>query len=139
MAEKQIILTQSGLEKLERELEELKSVKRKEIAEKIKVALSFGDLSEKDVYKRQVHEHLGALSGLGVLIGHVMLFRVVADVGEVLLHRLADRHLAERGPEQLGKLLRVGLGAARRAEARHGDGEDAVPGQAEQLLSLIHI
>ena len=49
MAEKQIILTQSGLEKLERELEELKSVKRKEIAEKIKVALSFGDLSEYEV------------------------------------------------------------------------------------------
>ena len=35
MAEKQIILTQSGLEKLEKELEELKGVKRKEIAEKI--------------------------------------------------------------------------------------------------------
>ena len=46
MAGKQVILTQEGLEKLEQELEELKSVKRKEIAEKIKVALSFGDLSE---------------------------------------------------------------------------------------------
>ena len=43
---KQIILTQAGLEKLENELAELKSVKRKEVAEKIKVALSFGDLSE---------------------------------------------------------------------------------------------
>ena len=39
---KQIILTQAGLEKLENELAELKSVKRKEVAEKIKVALSFG-------------------------------------------------------------------------------------------------
>ena len=37
---KQIILTQAGLEKLENELAELKSVKRKEVAEKIKVALS---------------------------------------------------------------------------------------------------
>ena len=34
---KQIILTQAGLEKLENELAELKSVKRKEVAEKIKV------------------------------------------------------------------------------------------------------
>ena len=47
MAGKQVILTQEGLEKLEQELQELKSVKRKEIAEKIKVALSFGDLSER--------------------------------------------------------------------------------------------
>lgn len=56
MAEKQIILTQSGLEKLEKELEELKSVKRKEIAEKIKVALSFGDLSENSEYDEAKNE-----------------------------------------------------------------------------------
>lgn len=45
MAGKQVILTVDGLAKLEAELEELKTVKRKEVAEKIKVALSFGDLS----------------------------------------------------------------------------------------------
>ena len=56
MAEKQIILTQSGLEKLEKELEELKGVKRKEIAEKIKVALSFGDLSENSEYDEAKNE-----------------------------------------------------------------------------------
>jgi transcription elongation factor GreA len=47
---KQVILTKEGLDKLEAELEELKSVKRKEVAEKIKVALSFGDLSENSEY-----------------------------------------------------------------------------------------
>lgn len=47
---KQIILTDEGLHNLEKELEELKTVKRKEIAEKIKVALSFGDLSENSEY-----------------------------------------------------------------------------------------
>jgi len=47
---KQTLLTQEGLDNLEQELEELKSVKRKEIAEKIKVALSFGDLSENSEY-----------------------------------------------------------------------------------------
>ena len=56
MAEKQIFLTQAGLEKLENELEELKSVKRKEIAEKIKVALSFGDLSENSEYDEAKNE-----------------------------------------------------------------------------------
>ena len=47
---KQLLLTDEGLKKLEAELEELKTVKRKEIAEKIKVALSFGDLSENSEY-----------------------------------------------------------------------------------------
>ena len=47
---KQVILTEEGLAALKNELEELKSVKRKEIAEKIKVALSFGDLSENSEY-----------------------------------------------------------------------------------------
>ena len=37
-------------EKIEQELENLKTVRRKEIAEKIKVALSFGDLSENSEY-----------------------------------------------------------------------------------------
>ena len=47
---KQVMVTESGLKKLEQELEMLKTVKRKEIAEKIKVALSFGDLSENSEY-----------------------------------------------------------------------------------------
>lgn len=47
---KQIKLTYEGLEKLEQELEYLKTVKRKEVAEKIKQALSFGDLSENSEY-----------------------------------------------------------------------------------------
>lgn len=47
---KQIILTDDGLKKLEQELEELKTVRRQEVAEKIKIALSFGDLSENSEY-----------------------------------------------------------------------------------------
>lgn len=47
---KEVLLTEEGLHNLEQELEELKTVKRKEIADKIKVALSFGDLSENSEY-----------------------------------------------------------------------------------------
>lgn len=43
-------MTKSGYAAVETELEELKTVKRKEVAEKIKVALSFGDLSENSEY-----------------------------------------------------------------------------------------
>ena len=47
---KETILTEKGLQELERELEYLKTEGRKDIAEKIKVALSFGDLSENSEY-----------------------------------------------------------------------------------------
>jgi len=50
MAEKQYFVTKEGLEALEKELDYLITVRRKEVAEKIKVALSFGDLSENSEY-----------------------------------------------------------------------------------------
>ena len=50
MEEKEVILTQEGFDKLEKELEYLRTEKRTEIAERIKVALGFGDLSENSEY-----------------------------------------------------------------------------------------
>ena len=50
MSEKKFIMTYEGVQKLEAELEYLKTVKRKEITEKIKVALGYGDLSENSGY-----------------------------------------------------------------------------------------
>ena len=50
MPDKEILLTQEGYDNLEKELEELKTVKRYEISERIKVALGFGDLSENSEY-----------------------------------------------------------------------------------------
>ena len=52
----QTVLTEKGLKDLEERLEHLKSVTRKEIAEKIKVALSFGDLSENSEYDEAKNE-----------------------------------------------------------------------------------
>ncbi len=43
-------LTEGGLEKLKKELEYLKTVKRREIAERLKYAASFGDLKENAAY-----------------------------------------------------------------------------------------
>ena len=54
--QKEVLMTESGLKKYEAELEELKSVRRKEISEKIKVALSFGDLSENSEYDEAKNE-----------------------------------------------------------------------------------
>lgn len=50
MEEKEVILTQEGFNNLENELNYLKTEKRAEIADRIKVALGFGDLSENSEY-----------------------------------------------------------------------------------------
>ena len=50
MEEKEVILTQEGFDKIEKELEYLRTEKRSEIADRIKVALGFGDLSENSEY-----------------------------------------------------------------------------------------
>lgn len=53
---KKFIMTYEGVKKLESELEYLKTVKRKEITEKIKVALGYGDLSENSEYDEAKNE-----------------------------------------------------------------------------------
>ncbi|MDK2800697.1 MAG: transcription elongation factor GreA [Clostridiales bacterium] len=53
---KQVVLTYEGLKKYEQELEYLKTVKRKEVAEKIKQAKAFGDLSENAEYDEAKNE-----------------------------------------------------------------------------------
>ena len=56
MPQKETLLTFEGLKKLEEEVEYLKTVKRKEIAERIKVAVGFGDLSENSEYDEAKNE-----------------------------------------------------------------------------------
>ena len=47
---KEVVVTREGYNKLEQELESLRTVKRKEVADKIKVARGYGDLSENAEY-----------------------------------------------------------------------------------------
>ncbi|MDY6011849.1 transcription elongation factor GreA [Clostridium sp.] len=54
--QKKFVMTYEGVKKLENELEYLKTVKRKEITEKIKVALGYGDLSENSEYDEAKNE-----------------------------------------------------------------------------------
>ncbi|MRN57252.1 transcription elongation factor GreA [Paenibacillus sp. 19GGS1-52] len=56
MSDKEVILTPGGLKRLEEELEMLKSVKRREVAERIKVAIGYGDISENSEYEDAKNE-----------------------------------------------------------------------------------
>ncbi|HHV63719.1 MAG TPA: transcription elongation factor GreA [Peptococcaceae bacterium] len=56
MPEKEVILTLDGLKKLEEELEILKTQRRKEVAERIKQAIEYGDISENSEYEDAKNE-----------------------------------------------------------------------------------
>ncbi len=56
MVNKEIIVTASGFSKLEEELEQLKTVKRHEVTEKIRNAVSYGDISENSEYEDAKNE-----------------------------------------------------------------------------------
>ena len=56
MSKKNNFMTSEGLAKLEKELEYLKSVRREEVAERIKSAIALGDLSENSEYEDAKNE-----------------------------------------------------------------------------------
>ncbi len=56
MTDKEVFLTQDGFHKLENELESLKTIKRREVAERIKQAIEFGDISENSEYEDAKNE-----------------------------------------------------------------------------------
>lgn len=83
MAEaKELLMTAEGLAKLEAELDELKLVRRKEVAEKIKQALAFGDLSENSEYDEAKNEQAQVEARIAQLEGMFKIARVV-DEGEI--------------------------------------------------------
>ena len=56
MSSKEVVLTQNGLRKLEEELAFLKSVRRREVASRIKTAITFGDLTDNSEYEDAKNE-----------------------------------------------------------------------------------
>lgn len=79
---KKYIMTYDGVKKLEKELEILKSVKRKEITEKIKVALGYGDLSENSEYDEAKNEQ-AFVEGKIVQLENMLKNASVIDESEV--------------------------------------------------------
>ncbi|HCO62540.1 MAG TPA: transcription elongation factor GreA [Clostridiales bacterium] len=81
---KEIVVTVAGLKALEDELDELKTVRRKDVAEKIKVARGFGDLSENSEYDEAKNEQAFIESRIAQLEAMLKNARVI-DNDEVNL------------------------------------------------------
>lgn len=80
--DKEVILTLDGLAKLEKELEFLKAVRRREVAERIKLALEFGDISENSEYEDAKNEQ-GFIEGRILSIEKMLRNAKVIDEQEV--------------------------------------------------------
>ena len=76
---KQIIVTEEGLKKLKEELEYLKTTKRKEVVEAIRVALSFGDLSENSEYDEAKNEQAKTEARINELEESLKHVKVISD------------------------------------------------------------
>ncbi|MCT4509019.1 MAG: transcription elongation factor GreA [Tepidibacter sp.] len=90
---KEVLLTQEGYNKIEDELEFLKTVRRKEVAERIKVAISFGDISENSEYdeakneQAQLEERILKLENMltkAVIIDESQIDLSVVTIGSVV-------------------------------------------------------
>jgi len=78
--EKVFPMTQAGKDKLVQELEYLKSVKRKEVVERIKIARSFGDLSENSEYDSAKEEQAFVEGRITTLENMVRNAKIIAEV-----------------------------------------------------------
>ena len=91
MVEKVYPMTLEGKAKLEQELEELKTVKRKEIVERIKIARSFGDLSENSEYESAKDEQAFVEGRITTLENMIRFAEIIdnngADENEVTIGR----------------------------------------------------
>ena len=79
---KKNIMTYEGIKKLEEELEYLKTVRRKEITEKIKVALGYGDLSENSEYDEAKNDQ-AFNEGRTIQLENMLKNAVVVDESEI--------------------------------------------------------
>ncbi len=72
------VLTKQGLDKLNKELEYLKTDKRKEVSERIKVAQEFGDLSENAEY-HEAKDEQAFTEGRILELEHLIKTSIVAE------------------------------------------------------------
>ena len=76
---KEVVVTREGYQKLEQDLNELRTVKRKEVADKIKVARGYGDLSENAEYDAAQEEQAIVEARIADLEATLKVARIIDD------------------------------------------------------------
>ncbi|MGA8014364.1 MAG: transcription elongation factor GreA [Candidatus Dormiibacterota bacterium] len=91
--DKPVLLTKEGLDRLQAELEELTTVRRSEIAERIKYAKDFGDITENAEYEDAKNEQ-GMLEGriltLEAMLRNAVIIEQAQDAGVVQVGSTVD-------------------------------------------------
>jgi transcription elongation factor GreA len=92
--DKPVLLTKEGLDRLQAELEELRTVRRSEIAERIKYAKDFGDITENAEYEDAKNEQ-------GMLEGRILTLE------SMIRNAVIIEHGAEAGVVHVGSTVEV--------------------------------
>ncbi|RQD72088.1 MAG: transcription elongation factor GreA [Tindallia sp. MSAO_Bac2] len=117
---KEMVLTPKGKEKIENELEQLKTVRRKEIAARIKQAIEFGDISENSEYdeakneQAQIEEKINKLENIlkkSVIIDEEDISTDAVSIGSRV-------HVKEDGENEIAEYTIVGSAEADPYEAK---------------------
>ncbi len=101
MREKETIVTSEGLKQLEKELEVLKSVKRREVAQRIKQAIEFGDISENSEYEDAKNEQ-------AFIEGRIITLEKMLRNARVIENGNLDKNTVALGSTVLIKDLELG-------------------------------
>ncbi len=88
MSEKEVLLTAEGLQKLEDELEHLKTTRRREIAQRIKTAIEFGDLSENSEYDDAKNEQ-AFIEGRILVLGKQLRNAKIIDINGLTFDKVS--------------------------------------------------
>lgn len=99
MDKKEYLVTYAGLTKLEFELDQLKTVRRKEIAERIKVARDYGDLSENSEYDEAKNEQGLVESRIAELEAMLKYTRVIDEDELSTEHVMVGSHVKVKSSE----------------------------------------
>jgi transcription elongation factor GreA len=106
MAAKRVVLTQKGLEELKKKLEFLETERRNEVIEKIKVARSYGDLSENSEYDEAKNEQ-------------AKVEAEIADLTVMLQNaEIIDESKLDSDTVSLGSVVRVEIVTARASKEK---------------------
>ena len=118
---KEVLLTPEGLKKLEGELEILKTVKRREVAQRIKEALEFGDISENSEYDDAKNEQ-------AFIEGRIITLEKMLRNAKIIEH---DENEQDDGVVTIGKtVLLRDLETSEEFEYRIVGSAEADPSQA---------